>query len=230
MNNEVQTTKLSLFQIEAELRGLAEQRCDALDRIANLHAAVSLTGSTADLVEAIEATLAEIETCDKLIRAYVSKEVQKVDSCANLILDLKARVSIHRQEADRLYMLAKSEESTRDRVEELILAVMDEFQEKRLYGRAYDLVAVGNGGVQPLKIAQPEMVPLPYRRHMVRLTHEQANELYKMAYARPDIQRALVDSEKTCEPDNSAIREAMQRHEGVPGCWLEPRGKNLQIK
>ena len=235
--SELEKTKLSLFQIQAELRGLAEQRCDALDRLEELKAAADVSGEReVTLAPDILETEAEIKTCDALIRAYVSKEIEKVDSCSHVLLELTARSAIHRQEADRLYMLAKSEESTRDRIKELILAVMEEFGEKRLRGRVHDLVSVGNGGVQPLVIAQPDLVPKALQRVTVKCSRPIWDlmrgylDRFWGDHANITADDLMANVRVESEPDNASIRAALVKGEGVPGCRLDPRGKNLQIK
>lgn len=248
-------TKLSLFTIQAELRGLVEQRCDALDRLGELQATQQSFGEPdgqTELAEAIEETNQELAALDGLIRQYITKELEKVDSTANVILDLGARSMIHRAEAERLYMLARNEDDTVKRIKELVLSILDEFGEKRFRGKVHDLVSKGNGGVQALTIAQPDLVPDQFRMVNVKMSLESWREM------RQYFERAKVVCEVgRPEPNNSAIRNILessikQRAEiladaerlqqddfvekelaklpGVPGCRLEPRGKHLEIK
>ena len=228
---ELEKTKLSLFQIEAELRGLAEARCDALDRLEAFEADNVANGLLKqplrqDVAEAIKETKAELATIDGLIRAYISKEVQKVDNTARLLLELKARAGVHRAEAERLYMLAKSEEATEARVKELVLAVMDEFGEKKLFGASHQLMAKGNGGVRAVTVAQADLVPAHLQRVTVRMTQfDWAN------IAKPVMDRNAYAYEVLhTEPNNTAIRQVLESGAGVPGCRLEDRGKHLGIR
>lgn len=259
MELEKMETRLSLFAIKSDLRGLVEARCDALDRLTELRttAETMVYQDRQTIIPEIEWVEEELAALDGLIRQYQTKEPAKIDATAHVILDLTARAAIHRAEADRNYMLAQNEEATVKRIKELVLLVMDEFGEKRLRGEKRDLLAKGNGGVQALTISQPDLVPAAYKNHLVSLTHDQANQIYKLTRDRDDmneITAALIASEAHCEPDMKAIRAVMEPAEkrraalmeaelspevlqnelaalpGVPGCRLEPRGKHLEIK
>ncbi len=215
-----ETCKLSLFQIEADIRALVEQRCDAQDRLTELEAMHAAKPDEAT-GEAIHAVKDELTTVDGLIRAYLGKEVKKVDSIAHVLLDLEARRQIHVNESARLKMLADGEEATAKRIKEMVLLVMDEFDTKILEGTIHDLKAQGSGGLQALTIAQPDMVPLELKRVTVTIALS-AWEKVKHMVGLPV--RCLI------EEDTQAIRAALDRGEGVPGCRLEPRGKHLRIR
>ncbi len=252
---ELEKTKLSLFQIEAELRGLAEQRCDAQDRLAELEA---MHTEKADpwIGEAIHATRDEITVVDGLIRAYIGKEVKKVDSIAHLLLDLEARRQIHAKEAARLSMLADGEEATAKRIKEMVLLVMDEFGTKILEGAIHDLKAQGNGGVQKLTIAQPDMVPIDLKRFTAEISSDVAGDFAAQFIGKysiieghhPDTKAIRVILEEA-ERQRKAIelaalnpvlvseearadwlKEKLAALPGVPGCRLEQRGKQLRIR
>lgn len=217
---ELQRTKLSLFQIESEIRGLVEQRCDAQERLDELEHAHSAAPNEA-IGEAIHAVRDEITVADGLIRAYIGKEGQKVDSIAHVLLDLEGRRFLHAQEASRLKMLADGEEATIKRIKEMVLLVMDEFGVPKLEGALHDLKAQGNGGVQALTIAQPDMVPDAYK--VITATFP--------LLAWRDLQ-GRTNAINIGEPMPYArrIREVLDTGEGVPGCRLDPRGKHLRIK
>lgn len=222
---ELQRTKLSLFQIESEIRGLVEQRCDAQERLDELEHAHSGAPNEA-IGEAIHAVRDEITVADGLIRAYIGKELQKVDSIAHVLLDLEGRRFLHAQEASRLKMLADGEEATIKRIKEMVLLVMDEFGVPKLEGALHDLKAQGNGGVQGLTIAQPDMVPEGYKTVSFQIPLSHVKRLLDTVPI--DVSRQLQQTETGF--DNRGIRAALTAGEGVPGCRLEPRGKHLRIK
>lgn len=208
-------TRLSLFAIKADLRGLVEQRCDALDRLGELQATAETLPyqDRQTIIPEIAAVEEELVALDGLIRQYLTKELEKIDATAHCILDLTARAAVHRAEADRNYMIAKNEEATVARIKELVLIVMDEFGEKRMRGAIRDLLAKGNGGVQALTIAQPDMVPLGFKSHTLKVTHEQANRIYKLALANigmDDIAEIVIASERNCEADPKPIRAILE--------------------
>lgn len=221
---ELQRTKLSLFQIESEIRGLVEQRCDAQERLDELEHAHSVTPNEA-IGEAIHAVRDEITVADGLIRAYIGKEVQKVDSIAHVLLDLEGRRFLHAQEASRLKMLADGEEATIKRIKEMVLLVMDEFGVPKLEGALHDLKSQGNGGVQAITITQQDLVPSAMKMTSVKMSLDAWQRM-----------RSYFESlQIVCEvqspwPNTNAIRDSLQSGAGVPGCRLEPRGKHLRIK
>ena len=81
----------------------------------------------------------------------------------------------------------------------------------------------GNGGVKPLVIAQPELVPDRLRRVVVTMTLEQWGEILgdsgiKVLDVRPP------------EPATGLIRAELEAGRGVPGCRLEERGEHLNVE
>lgn len=219
---ELQRTKLSLFQIESDLRAIVEQRCDAQERLDELEQAHSAAPNES-IGEAIHSVRDEITVADGLIRAYIGKEVQKVDGIAHVLLELEGRRFLHTQEADRLKMLAAGEEATAKRIKDMVLLVMDEFGVAKLEGAIHDLKAQGNGGLQALTIAQPDMVPLDLKRVTVELRADSAKDFAEKFAGQ---YRILA----IAHPDPKDIRAKLESNEGVPGCRLEPRGKHLRIK
>lgn len=222
---ELQKTKLSLFQIESELRGLVELRCDAQDRLAELEAIHAARPDPA-IGEAIHTVRDELTVADGLIRAYIGKEVQKVDSIAHVLLDLEGRRFLHSQEADRLKMLAAGEEATAKRIKEMVLLVMDEFGVAKLEGALHDLKAQGNGGVPALTIAQPDLVPEGYKTVSFQIPLSYVKRL--LDAVPHEVTRQLQQTGTGF--DNTGIRAALVADKGVPGCRLEPRGRHLRIK
>lgn len=254
---ELQRTKLSLFQIESEIRGLVEQRCDAQERLDELEHAHSAAPNEA-IGEAIHAVRDEITVADGLIRAYIGKEVQKVDNIAHVLMDLEGRRFLHAQEASRLKMLADGEEATIKRIKEMVLLVMDEFMVPKLEGALHDLKAQGNGGVQALTIAQPDMVPDHLRTVTLRmraddfkahsdvlrcvevLANEPNGAAIRQILERAEPERKLVMEESAVlEKDASEaallscrfyIKRKLDKLPGVPGCRLEPRGRHIRVR
>jgi hypothetical protein len=176
-------------------------------------------------LEELAATHQELTVLDGLIRDYIGKELDKIDATAHVILELKARALIHREEADRLYMIAKNEAQTEARIKELVLAVMEQFGEKKLRGNARTLSAVGNGGVQALTIGQPDLVPLALRRVKVELSGTDDARVVGLLMER-GIPFLLGESEAHA----GLIRQRLEAGEGVAGCRLEPLGTHLRVK
>jgi hypothetical protein len=99
---------------------------------------------------------------------------------------------------------------------------MDRFGKAKLEGKYNTLAIQNNGGVRPLTIAQPDMVPEDYLVTHVPINVSCLNYLNKIT--------GLDLRGTTPEPWTKAIREALERGEGVPGCRLEERGRHLRVK
>jgi hypothetical protein len=83
----------------------------------------------------------------------------------------------------------------------------------------------GNGGVEPLEIADETMIPSDCKRATIQMP---ADEWEGMREHMLDIGMTLI-SEKV-EIDNEAIREALAHGDGVPGARLLPRGQHVEVK
>jgi hypothetical protein len=220
--SEVQTTprRETLFSIEAELLGLLDQRADALERLAmSWH---PMSSGVENMPQVIEE---EIAVIDGLIRDYVSREVKKVDNIAWAVKDLRAKSAAKKQQADELYAKSKADEETADCILQFSLEVLQQSGSKREEGKLFKLTRQGNGGAQALTIAQPDLVPDKFKRVRVVLSLAVWSELVKDY---PELE--YVTPKPETEPDNGAIRSALQDGEGVMGCRLEERAEHIRIK
>jgi hypothetical protein len=211
--SEVQTTpRLSLFQIEAELLGLLDQREDAEQR-----------HSEAKDMRLILEIEQELKVIEGLIRDYVKAEVRKVDGCAFAIKEFEARAAARSQEAERMKASADCDAETAKRIKAMVLEVMQEFGEKKLPGRLFTISRQGNGGQQALTIVQPDLVPLEFKRVTVELRADVCRQFAEQFAG----QYRIVE---IVHPDSKGIREALERGEHVMGCRLEDRGEHIRIK
>lgn len=208
------TPRLSLFQIEAELLGLIDQREDALERMAAM---------SPDELTASPEIGQELSVVEGLIRDYLKREVKKVDGIAYAIKEFQARALAKTAAAKDLEMSAKRDAETVDRIKAMVLEVMQEFGEKKLPGRLFTITRQGNGGVQALNIAQPDLVPERYIGVNVTLRLDEWKILVEQC-------RPTVLGLPLLEPYPRMIREALERGEGVMGCKLEERGEHIRIK
>lgn len=220
--SEVQTTpRLSLFAIESELLGLIDQREDALERLAAATASPELPG----VENYTPAITEELAVVDGLIRDYLKREVKKVDSIAFCVKEFEARAEARKAEAERMKASADRDAETAKRIKEMVLQVMQEFGEKKLPGRLFTITRQGNGGVQALTIAQPDLVPDAFKRVLVSMP--------LIFWAELTAQRPGLTSAATInrlEPNTEAIRESLLNDQGVMGCKLEERGEHIRIK
>ena len=81
----------------------------------------------------------------------------------------------------------------------------------------------GNGGLRPLNIRQPELVPDEYRLVAIRMPLDKWRQ-YGDHLADIGIDCELVRTEL----NNDEIRAALERGEGVPGCELGERGEHVR--
>jgi hypothetical protein len=211
-------TRLSLFQIESELLGLIDQREDALERLAMSHHPDS--SGVENMSSVIEEELAVI---DGLIRDYLKREVKKVDGIAFAVKEYEARAVAQAEEAKQMIAKAEKNSETVKRIKQMVLEVMQEFGEKKLPGRLFTISRQGNGGVQPLTIAQPDLVPLEMKRVTVELKATVVEDFAEQFAGQYRVTRQA-------EPDAKDIRVALERGEGVMGARLEERGEHIRIK
>ena len=210
--SELQTTpRLSLFQIESELLQLIDQREDALERLSK-----ALGGADPEIE-------AEIATVNALIKEYVGREVRKVDGIAYAVKEYEARAVAKYAESGRLHNAALKDDETAKRIKQMVLEVMQEFGEKKLLGRLFTITRQGNGGVQALTIAQPDLVPLDMQCVTIELAADELEDFISQF----DGSYRIVNG---AHPDTVAIREELVHGEGVPGCRLEERGEHIRIK
>lgn len=234
----VQTTtpRLSLFQIESELLGLIDQREDALER-----------------ARAGEDVLDELAVIDGLILDYVKAEIKKVDGIAIHIKEYTARSEAKAKAASELQTSANRDAETAKRIKAMVLQVMQEFDEKKLPGKLFTITRQANGGVAPLVIAQPDLVPDRFQIVSVRMSLDEWKRV-----------RGLLEKKKVVceagrpEPNNGAVRAALEsadkqetalhleaagngwteeqlsaalsKVERVPGARIEDRGEHVRIK
>lgn len=177
--------------------------------------------------------LKSIEECDKAIRAYVVQEIKEnPNSIHQWMLESKARQEDLKQEKKRLDGLLAQEEGEYDRAKTIVLETLQEIGETKLAVRG-TLRRQPNGGVQPVEIGREDLVPAAFIKQTVTLTAEwwkaigrelgRTNGGLQLWYVLSDaIERAKS------EPDKEAIREALLRDEGVPGCRLAERGEHIR--
>ena len=201
----------SLFVIENTLSDLFEARAELIAEVAFTE-------------EQIENKQRSLEEVDKAIAETVLAELKKVDNISRFLLELKARREAIGREVERLEEISTACENTERRIKDMCLQIMRDTDTKKLEGRIGTLKRQANGGVQPVEVVQPELVPDRFIRVTMRMTAEQASEcLRRMG---KDLEGVHFVSR---EPDKEAIRQALEAGEGVPGSRLEPRGEHLRV-
>jgi len=204
----------SLFIIERALADLCETRQE-------------LEEQPAYTPEQIEEKHAAIDAVDAAIVEYITAEVRKVDNVARFLTELKAREKALDYEIDRLTGIRDQAARTEERIKAVVLQVMRDCDVKKLEGKIGTLKRQGNGGVQAVDIAQPELVPPNMRWYTVRMGGIAYGHICSLCAGAPQGEAVLGTAKS--EPDKEAIRKALEAGEGVPGCRLEPRGEHLRV-
>ncbi len=185
------------------------------------------------------------------LKLYAERHLRKVDGIRAYLKHCELMIDGARREIATQKAHEEAWEARRDRLKDLCLEVMLEFKTKRLDGNTGSLLLKGNGGKQPVTIANPELVPdefcvyegvipahlwkeLATRRSFngVRMVRTPRKSLIEAELQKPcetclgvgSIPRDRPETIATCETCGGSGKR------GVPGCTLEPRGVHLEVK
>lgn len=190
------TATLTLYQIESDLAQLIEER---------------------DCAE-YEGDSEAVAAIDGLIKDYLGREARKIDSGAALIKSDLQTAKLLKEEAARLTDRAKAFENRAARIKAAWCEAMGAQGIKELKSEHNTILRKGNGGVRPLEIRQPELVPAELQTVTVELPRSSGYLLH------PEIHFVK------CEPNTAAIRRELEAGGAVPGCTLLNRGEHLEVR
>jgi hypothetical protein len=199
------TNNLSLYQIETELLDLMRYR--------------ESVAEDAELTP--QDQKASLEAIDKQIAEYVMREIAKVDGIAAYLRECAARAVIHEEEADRLHELAKAWFARHDRLEAITLRVMQQTGATLLEGRTSTFKVKRNP--PSVDVAQPDLVPLDYRRITVTMNAGLWNRLISVLVSErgaPVLADLLACKKTNDEPVKTEIGKELKQGISVPGCRL----------
>lgn len=163
---------------------------------------------------------AAVEQIDQQLQQYLKAELStKVDSVRNYIREQENAARIYGAEAEDLRYKAQRAIAAADRVKAFVLGLMQAFEIQKYRGELHWIRRQKNGGVVPVEIVQPDLVPEKYQRISVTVPL-----LWWRSVGLPPRWSELVP-----EPDPAAIRAALEAGEGVPGCRLQTRGEHLRM-
>lgn len=197
------SSSLSLYNIAEELLALKQLRDDA----------------------EYEGDAEAIKVIDGQIQEWVKGCLAaKADGIRGYLRQLEEQRATWKEESDRFARLAKQAEAQCDRLKAYVLDAMRLLDAKTISGSKGDVLLSrrGNGGVKPLVIAQPELVPDHFQRVVITMTLEQWGEIF----GDPGIKVLDVGLP---EPATGLIRAELEAGRGVPGCRLEGRGEHVVI-
>ena len=203
---------MPLYQIEAELlelltleETLRQEHADAEASSDNF--ALEITA------EARQATAARIAQ-------YVQAEIKKVDGIAYTIRECGKRARIAAEEAGRLRARAAMWDARSDRIKQSALRAMQSFDPPitRLETPLNRLRIQNNGGLAPLDVYAPDSVPMYLRKYTITCTGAQMTRLREWADTVGDAEIARLLAVAPSEPDNDAMRAALEMRVICPAC------------
>ena len=238
--------KLSLWSIEAEIEALIDQREE-------LTAMPWIPGEPGDVERHNQ-----IAAVDLKIQEWIGREVRKVDGIRGYLKHCDMMAGAAKAEAQAQSQRAKAWEDRGRRIKAFVASVMDAAGLKKLEGQTGTLMLKGNGGVQPVTITDPEMVPDDLCSVTVTMTvaawdwaldvlngneAEMKGFTFAVGPRTPMLAKIREALARPCEGCNGAPQNTDSRvlgmicaacggtgKQGVPGAYLEERGKHVEVK
>jgi len=170
---------MRLFQITDDLAALDDLLAECGGDITN-----------PDVAATVDAWLAELD----------QNLSGKVDNYAALITEIRNRAETRKAEAERLANRARIDENAADWLATVLKAALEGRGVKKLETDRYTVSIVGNGGKQPLLLAEAD-VPPDWMRTVTKV-----------------------------EPDRERIRASLEAGEALPFATLGDRGRRLSIR
>jgi Siphovirus Gp157 len=196
--SSVPAPRRSLYDISVAIVGLHEQREQA----------------------EYEGDAARVTEIDGQLKQYLSNELPaKIDSVRNYIRWQENEAKVRAEEAKNQAVLAGRAQDNVARMKDLLLWCLQQLGQTKLEGALHWVRRQGNGGLKPLNIRQPELVPENFKVVTVELRMTEWGKVL-------DQVRVLKVSPP--EPHSGLIRAALERGEGVPGCELGDRGEHVR--
>ena len=209
-----------------------------------------------------EAPADQLESSQAAIREYVGEVIRSVDPVRRYIRFCDSAETEAREEAQRQAERARMWAARRDRLKAFVLEFMQQWGWKPGKPRKFEsaigsLSLRGNGGLQPLTITDPALVPDEMQIVTVRIL---ADRWAHIVALHPEL---VAGTTPTVEPSSERIRAALQKPcprcgpdgwetlydeetgksgrricpgchgtktASVPGCRLEPRGETLVVR
>jgi hypothetical protein len=197
----------SLYDISAEIMALAQQREFAEE----------------------EGDAREVERIDGELMRYLNENLPaKVDSIRGYLMAQGNAAEVHKAEAQYHIDQARRANDNIKRVKQMCVEVMTHFGHHVYRGVLHSIRRVANGGVRPLVIRQPELVPIEFEAYAMRMNGRAHRYMIQLCAGAPQA-LAVLDS-ATHVPDTAMIRAALERGESVPGCELGERGEHVRVQ
>ena len=210
---------------------------------------VQLVGAREDT--AADPNICEEERADQLraidtaLADYIRQEITKVDNVRSYLLHCRLMADAARTERAAMEARVRLWEDREARLKGICIAALDAAEKKRVEGKTGSLSVRGNGGLQPLVVDQPEMLPDEVCVWSGTVGPAVWRKIQMLAITDP---ATKLDR----QPSNAAIRESLGKPcpecgalpapsdacqtcggtgmMGVPGAHLESRGRCLVVK
>ena len=186
-----------------------------------------------------------LQVIDTALADYIRQEITKVDNVRSYLMHCKLMADAARAERAAMEARVRIWEARESRLKGICISALDAADKKRVEGKTGSLSVRGNGGLQPLVVDQPEMVPDEVCVWVGTVGPAVWKRIQMLAITDP-----ATKLER--QPSNAAIREALGKPcpecgalpapsdacqtcggtgtMGVPGAHLEPRGRCLVVK
>ncbi len=199
--------ELTLFKIEDELRALVDMREQTLEDMSK--------GRGSDIEN-----LSALERIETEIKAYLGAEVRKVDGIRAYYRMCEDMSAAARKESATLAERARAWEGRLDHLKSILASILGEMEwregrPKKLEGRTGSIGLRGSGGLQPLNIYQPELLPKEFQKVTVEMNLE-AWEAVSEAMAEwdatcPEEPPSFTARVISTAPDKDAIRRELEK-------------------
>ena len=178
----------------------------------------------------------EVERLDAELRRYLHETLPaKVDGIRGYVREQENAERVHAAEAELQTQLAKQARGNVARVKAMCLEVMQHFGQKVYKGALHTIRRCGNGGLRPVEIRQPELLPAAFKIVRLEAPLNIWLQIKSEDWSRPLPLRewppvpltGIRESEP--EPNTALIRAALEAGEAVPGCVLAERGEHARF-
>lgn len=208
---------LSLYGIETQLMELLQFR--------------ESVAEDPDMMPAeIEDSLA---ACDRQIEEYVRAEVHKADGVAAYLRECEKHAEALAEESKRIASRAKAWQARQERLEQVIIGVMQSVQKTKVEGQRSTLLLRKNP--PSANVRQPDLVPIEYKRLTIKLSIAQyeriAAHLMKTdagGVLFGELLEARTNSQD--EISKSKILAELKAGGSVPGCDMVRDKVRLEVK
>jgi len=199
--------ELSLWKLDHELEALVNVQAERMGDTDDPPSAEELAAMQAEIAKYLEALPRKVDGVAGWFRA---KESQ-----LTAILGPKSATGTRKGgEVDRLRAIAADIEGQVARLKGIVAEVLErqpapaKGSRKLVGATGSQLILKGNGGVEPLVISQPELVPDDLSYFEGRVSHELYCELMKVGLSTPELAHEVATAFKRV-PSPSLIREAL---------------------